>query len=911
MRFFYDSIRETSLSSGTGDLALSGAFPGFETFSGSLSDGTVVYYEVDNFRVSGTAREVGIGKYSSNTLSRITVLSSSNSDALVSFSADTKDVRLTVAADWLHRSGQANRKLVNQSSHGLSVRDVLRFNGSIYVQALADTSTNAQFLGIVDEVVDSDNFFMCTDGTTEVFSGLTPGSLYYLSDSVAGDITATAPAIAVLVLVAISATEVSIISGSGFAVGGGDALTAAPLSQFAPTTSAELAGVISDETGTGALMFATNPVITTSITIPNTGLHILDTNASHDLIIRPASDITVDRTLNIVTGDSDRTLTLSGDTTLSGTNTGDQTITLTGDVTGSGTGSFTATIASDSVTYDKMQDVSATDRLLGRSTAGAGTVEEIVCTSFARDILDDANASIVRSTIGVDPAGTDNSTNVTLAGTLDYITISGQIITRNAIDLAADVTGNLPVGNLNGGAGASSSTFWRGDGSWATPPGGGDFLASGAVPMTGDIDMDGNNIDDAGVMFMREQAAADADVTNQGQWWVQSGSPNLPMFTDDAGTDFQLISTSHKLSDLSATSSAELITVISDETGSGSLVFSIGPSFTSPVLGTPASGTLINCTSLPISTGVSGLGSNVATFLGAPSSANLISAITDETGSGSLVFATGPTLSSPVLTTPQINDTSSDHQYIFGVSELAADRTVTLPLLTGNDTFVFNDFAATLSNKTFVAPVLGTPASGNLTNCTDYEGTAVRSTGEVGGVKYLREDGDGTCSWQTVPGGGDVTKVGTPVNNQLGVWTGDGTIEGDTDLTWDDTTLTINGLTSIAQTLHYGTSDDVYTPSGTTQTINLNDGNHSILNVGSATGALTVTLTVATGPCSGTIIVEQDESPKDITWSPSAGSIQWQGTEPDWGSDTSKDRVITWRYSPTRSKIYMAATATN
>lgn len=57
-------------------------------------------------------------------------------------------------------------------------------------------------------------------------------------------------------------------------------------------------------------------------------------------------------------------------------------------------------------------------------------------------------------------------------------------------------------------------------------------------------------------------------------------------------------------------------------------------------------------------------------------------------------------LSSPVLTTPEINDTSADHQYVFAVSELAADRTVTLPLLTGNDEFVFKDHAVTLTNKT-------------------------------------------------------------------------------------------------------------------------------------------------------------------------------------------------------------------
>lgn len=58
---------------------------------------------------------------------------------------------------------------------------------------------------------------------------------------------------------------------------------------------------------------------------------------------------------------------------------------------------------------------------------------------------------------------------------------------------------------------------------------------------------------------------------------------------------------------------------------------------------------------------------------------------------------------SAVLTTPQINDTSSDHQYVFVVSELVADRNVTLPLLTTDDVFVFEAFAQTLTNKRVVA----------------------------------------------------------------------------------------------------------------------------------------------------------------------------------------------------------------
>ena len=93
-----DRVKETSTTTGTGAVTLSGAVTGFETFGAGIGNSNTTYYCIA--LQDGTEFEVGFGTLngSSSTLTRTYIISSSNSDAAVNFSAGTKDVFCTMPA---------------------------------------------------------------------------------------------------------------------------------------------------------------------------------------------------------------------------------------------------------------------------------------------------------------------------------------------------------------------------------------------------------------------------------------------------------------------------------------------------------------------------------------------------------------------------------------------------------------------------------------------------------------------------------------------------------------------------------------------------------------------------------------------------------------------------------------------
>src|SRR5210317_1084327 len=121
-----DRVKETSTTTGTGTIDLAGAETGYEGFVAGVGTGNTTYYAIE--LNSANEWEVGIGTVTdaaTDTLSRDTIISSSNSDALVDFSAGTKTVFCTLPASRTPSAGMTAQTFVNTHNSTISVDQTL------------------------------------------------------------------------------------------------------------------------------------------------------------------------------------------------------------------------------------------------------------------------------------------------------------------------------------------------------------------------------------------------------------------------------------------------------------------------------------------------------------------------------------------------------------------------------------------------------------------------------------------------------------------------------------------------------------------------------------------------------------------------------------------------------------------
>ena len=278
-----DRVKETTTTTGTGAITLAGAEVNFVTFSSVLSDGDTTYYAIVDD--SNLDFEIGLGTYatSGNTLTRTTVLASSNSGSAVNLSAGSKDVFINYPA-------------------GKSV--YLNGAGQLVIGGTAVTSTAAE-LNILDGVTASTAEINILDGVTattaelNILDGVTATTAEL---NILDGVTSTAAEINILDGVTASTTEINYLD-----------ITTLGTSQASKVVTADANGVVTFDNGT---IEESTTLSGTSVTINlrdgDNFVHTLSGNTTYTFSNPGASGKASSFTLKVTQDSSARTITWPG-----------------------------------------------------------------------------------------------------------------------------------------------------------------------------------------------------------------------------------------------------------------------------------------------------------------------------------------------------------------------------------------------------------------------------------------------------------------------------------------------------------------------------------------------------------------------------------------------------------------------